>query len=1210
MKAQKNQKNAADKWRFWLDRGGTFTDVIGVSPRGEIVVRKILSESADGGVAGLVVARELLGLAPGAKIPAARVAEIRMGTTIATNALLERKGDKTALAITAGFRDSPLIGYQQRPKLFDLRARRPPPLHARAIEIEERIDAAGKIARPLSPAAEDAARARFAAARKAGCRALAVAFLHSYKNGAHERRIARAARAAGFSTVVQSREAARLMRFVPRADTAILEAYLRRPLRDFVRKMRREIDAAIPLFLMQSSGALVAAEKMRAKDAVLSGPAGGAVATAAAGAARAVGFDMGGTSTDVCCCDGGFARQIENEIGGARLFAPMIAIHTIAAGGGSLARVVDGRLAVGPQSAGARPGPAAYGGGGPATITDCNVVLGKLRARFFPSIFGTRGDSDLDEKAAATALAKIARALPPAARPDLPALADSFVAVAVENMAAAIRKITVARGRDARRFLLNCFGGAAGQHACRVADALDIDRALAPRRAGALSAWGIGIAKRGALGHQTVEVDLARAGAEAKIRRVAESLVRRLRRESGGGRESPAVAVRAHCRYAGSQSALAVDWAAAVEMRAAFDRAHKRRFGFSQPSKAVVAAFVEVEIEAPQPPPPRAVRNRPAAGVARAVLPVFCGGKRRDCPFYDWREIAAGQIIEGPAVVFDPLHTIMIEPEWRARLAPGGDLRLFRARAKTGRAVSHAKPTPAFLEVFNNRFTAVAEQMGATLQNAAESVNIRERLDFSCALFDARGALVANAPHVPVHLGSMSESVRALARKNPPGLADGHVFMLNSPYAGGTHLPDITVIKPARFDSRRGAPEAFVAARGHHADIGGVAPGSMPAASSTIDEEGVLIDLVKIVGGRGFDEAGVLRILRGGAWPARDPEANLADLKAQIAACEAGISELRRTARDFGAAAARAYLRHVRINVARAAARLTARIAAGEGFAETDDGAAIRVKIRKDEKGRAIFDFRESSPRHPRNFNAPAAVVRAAVLYCLRALLNEDMPLNDGLLAPIRILLTPGSMLSPAPPAAVAAGNVETSQLVVDAVFAALGALAGSQGTCNNFTFGIGGRQFYETVAGGMGAGAGFSGADAAQVHMTNSRLTDVEVLERAYRARVERFSIRKGSGGRGRWRGGDGVIRRIVFLAAGEANILSSRRVKPAPGLCGGAPGRCGENWIERADGRRQKLPGCAAIKVAAGDAIEIRTPGGGGFGAPPRAQKRAKQK
>ena len=1201
------------KWFFCLDRGGTFTDIIGLSPDGRLVMDKTPSDSISG---GLQILRRELDLAPGALIPADRVAAIRIGTTIATNMLLERKGERTALLLTRGFGDILLIGNQTRPALFALDIRRPPPLYDTVVEVEERLAADGSVICPLNTEHLHSTLT----ALKQKYDNIAIAFMHASQYPAHEQAAAAMARACGFARVTTSHEVSALMKYIPRAHTAVAEAYLSAGLHQYIRAIQSQCEAAVQILFMQSNGALAATDSLRVVNTILSGPAGGAIgmkkSAARAGYTRAIGFDMGGTSTDICITTstGRDSLRLENMTAGTPLFVPMLDINTVAAGGGSIVHYRDGRLQVGPHSAGANPGPACYRNNGPLTVTDCNMFTGKLQADFFPAIFGAQQNMPPDTDSLRKKFNQLAETtgIPPLR------LAEEFIDIAVEQMAGAINRLATARAVDVSGCILNGFGGAAGQHACLVADACGISTILITRQASVLSAWGISAADIGSVKTRSVDCrpdapELADVFADLRRAALAElpAAAKNAPGDSGatpgdpGVYSVPATETILRCRYAGVDADIPLRWQPddPAAMRTEFETQHRARYGYLAPDKAIVAAVAEVSAVITRVAPPAAT---PAGGATlqaaqRARRRVYFAGKARHTPLYDWERLPAGAVIRGPTIISNALNTIVVEPHWQATLLDSGDLLLKKATtARTAARLRRSKA--AMVEIMNSRFTFVAEKMGELLRQTAISVNIRERLDFSCALFDGSGNLVANAPHIPVHLGSMSECVRALHRRKPPGWAHGDIFLINSPYRGGTHLPDLTVIQPGWLRQQRdGAPDFYVAARGHHTDIGGIAPGSMPAASSRISEEGILFDLLPIVQDGVFAEAALRLHLADSSTPARTPDENIADCRAQIAAVAAGVTEMQRSAEEFGEAALRRGLRAVQKNAELAARVALRRLSSGSNTITLDDGSRIAVSINIDkEKGNALFDFSGTSPRHPTNFNAPTAVVRAAVIYCLRVLLGENIPLNDGLLRPVRLRLPRGSLLNPRAPAAVAAGNVETSQNIVDAVLAAFGVCANAQGSCNNLTIGAGDKQYYETIAGGMGASTAAAGADAVQVHMTNSRASDPELLEWHYPLRLETFARRRDSGGAGRHRGGNGAVRRLRFLVAGEANFLTSRRRQPPCGIAGGGDGQCGENLLERRDGTIERLNGCDRAELQAGDCIVIKTPGGGGFGIP----------
>jgi 5-oxoprolinase (ATP-hydrolysing) len=1177
---------ATPRWSFWIDRGGTFTDVIARSSSGEERTLKLPSKSPAYLDAAVEAMRRLLGAASDAPFPAERVEAIRMGTTVATNALLERTGAKTLLVTTVGFADALVIGDQARPRLFDLDIIKMPPLYAGVIEADERLAANGAVVRPLDKAA---LRRALETAVGDGFESAAIAFLHSDLNPDHERRAEAIARAAGLAFVAVSSEVSPLPRFIPRAETTVADAYLTPGLRDHIREMEHAV-AGADLYFMTSGGGLVRAGAFRGRDAVVSGPAGGVVGVArtamAAGAGAVLGFDMGGTSTDVCRFAGALERRDSATVAGVKLRAPMLDVETVAAGGGSILAFDGLRARVGPASAGADPGPAAYGRDGPATVTDANLVLCRLDPSFFPPVFGIAGDAPLDIAAARARLGDLALAMGLAGAEEA---AEGFLAVAVEQTAAAIRRISTERGFDPRAHALVAFGGAAGQVACQVADALEIDEILCPRRASLLSAWGIGQARMRASRQAGLEHGLDAAGL-ASAGAMAETLARRARADlRDQGARPDAVTRSLRIRYEESDAALVVEFGSLGEVRSAFEAAHEQLFGFVEPGRAMIIASVEVEAREADsgartstfsvPPSPRVPMQ---ASIEKTLI--------------DADALVAP--IDGPRLIVREDTQIWLAGGWRAAPAADGLIRLSRIAAPTDRAVAASGPDPITLELFNRRFAGVAEAMGVALEHTARSVNIKERLDFSCALFDARGDLVANAPHMPVHLGSMGASVRAVAARHPR-LKRGDAFALNNPYAGGTHLPDITVVMPIFAPGAGKTPAFFVAARGHHADVGGIQPGSMPPFSRVIGEEGVLLDALPIMRDGAFLEDDVLTALAAGPWPARAPARNVGDLKAQIAACQAGAATVLAMIDVYGGEPVARYMGLVQANAEACVRRAVGRLTNGTALVPMDGGGEIAVEITVDAaRGEAVLDFRGSSDELGSNFNAPASIVDAAALYVFRTLVDDDIPLNAGCLTPLRVLVWQGSMLSPNPPAAVVAGNVETSQHVVDALYAALGVMANAQGSMNNFTFGDEARQYYETICGGAGATARASGASAVHTHMTNSRLTDPEILERRYAVRLEVFAVRVGSGGSGGRAGGDGALRRIRFLAPMEAALLSTRREHAPQGVAGGGPGQVGRQRLLQADGAVKELPGCFSLKVQPGDAIEIETPGGGGFG------------
>jgi 5-oxoprolinase (ATP-hydrolysing) len=1193
-------------WQFWIDRGGTFTDIVARAPDGSLRTHKLLSEDpgryTDAAAQGI---HELLARHGTADD---RIDAIRMGTTVATNALLERKGAATALVITAGFGDALRIGYQARPALFARRIERPDPLYREVVEAAERVAADGQIVTPLdaSQLASD-----LAALRTRGIESIAIVFMHGHAYPAHERAAAALARAAGFTEVCTSHEVSPLIRLVARGDTTVADAYLTPRLARYIRQFRDALGArhaGASLQFMQSHGGLTTAATFRGATALLSGPAGGLVGMARAaeaqGRRRLIGFDMGGTSTDVTLYDGEYPRRFDSTLAGLHLQVPMMNIHTVASGGGSVLRFAAGRLQVGPDSAGADPGPACYRRGGPLTVTDIHVLLGRIQPSAFPAVFGPGGDATLDVETVRSRFAALATEVAAeTGRPVAPeALAEGFLQVAVEAMAQAIRHVSVRQGHDAADYALFCFGGAGGQHACRVAEALGMHEVLVHPLAGVLSAWGIGLAETRVLLRHSVEQPLGACAAAlpGAIARLAEEAVERLAQQG----EDPAgaqVVRKVELKLAGTEMVLALPFADAQRLREEFAREFRQRFGFTPGERDLVVAALSAEAigAAAQPPLAALSPARPGdVAVARSATVAACFDGLRQVPLLPRSRLAPGLPIEGPAIIAEANATTVVEPGWRAEALATGELRLVRGAARAQVHVLPEPPEPMTLELFNHRFMHVAEQMGAVLQATAVSVNIRERLDFSCAVFDGAGALVANAPHMPVHLGSMGASVRAVIEAHDGEMAPGDAWMLNDPYAGGTHLPDITVVSPVILVAGE-RPAFYLATRAHHADIGGRTPGSMPPDSRDIAEEGVLFSDFQLASGGRLLEQALRAALGHGRWPARNPDQNVADLEAQLAANARGSAELLRLVDAHGHDAVAAYMRHVQDNAEREVRGAIGQLADGEFSYAMDDGSVIAVRVTVDRAaGGATVDFSGTSAQSPTNFNAPRAVCTAAVLYVFRTLVEADIPLNEGCLRPLTIRVPEASMLNPRPPAAVAAGNVETSQCVVDALYGALGLLAAAQGTMNNLTFGNAARQYYETIAGGSGAGPGFDGASGVQTHMTNSRLTDPEVLEARYPVRLVSFSLRHGSGGAGRNRGGDGLSRCIEFLEPMTASILSNhRRVAPF-GLAGGAAGACGRNRLLNADGEERELPGCASVEVARGDRLIIDTPGGGGFG------------
>ena len=1196
------------QWHFWIDRGGTFTDIVARRPDGVLLTHKLLSVAPgryeDAAIQGI---RDLLGLTPDAPMPMDQIASVRMGTTVATNALLERRGEKVLLVTNSGLRDVLTIGTQDRADIFALRPSRAETLHSRVLEVTARMSADGK---ELTGLDAQAAAEDLTAAFQDGFRAVAIVLMHGYRYPDHERAMAQLAQAVGFTQISTSHQTNPMIKFVPRGWTTVVDAYLSPVLRAYIDRVAGGLLAGHggpDLKFMQSSGALAGHDHFAGKDAVLSGPAGGvvgAVRTAlAAGFTKLIGFDMGGTSTDVCHYDGAFERELDNVVAGVKIRAPMMAIHTVAAGGGSILGIDGAALAVGPQSAGADPGPASYRRGGPLCVTDANLFAGKINPDYFPPLFGPNGDQALDLERVQQQFIELAEGL--AAPPDdLAALADGFIALAVENMAQAIKRVSVEYGYDLRDYCLVSFGGAGGQHACLVADALGMTQIFIHPMASVLSAYGMGLADIGLIREASCGLRLDATGlaqADAAMGNLMAQVAVGLEAQ---GFEESAIRIKpvAHLAYRGSDTTLPVVMGPLVSMVEQFELAHRRRFGFISPDQDILIETLVAEGSGAAPAQANAIMVRDEEGefiLGRTKF--YSGGQWHEANIYRRDGMALDQNLSGPALIIEPHSTIVVEPGWSVRRTESGALILTKACSDSIVRSSEQRidsiPDPVRLAIFAKRFMGIAEQMGAVLEKTAHSVNIKERLDFSCAVFDAQGNLIANAPHMPVHLGSMGESVKVIIEANRGALVRGDVYALNAPYRGGTHLPDMTVIAPVFLDGP--APAYYVAARGHHADIGGITPGSMPPGSTHIEQEGVVFDNLCVVRGGHFQDDAVMGALTAGRWPARNPAQNLADLKAQIAACQKGIQDLVQLAADHGQGQVDAYMAHVQDQAEAAVRRAIGRLQDGSFELAMDDGAIIRVAIAVDRAaGRAIIDFTGTSAQRPGNFNAPKPVTLAAVLYVFRCLVDSDIPLNAGCLRPLQVIVPDGSMLSPKYPAAVAAGNVETSQAVTDALFGALGIMASAQGTMNNLTFGDDQHQYYETICGGTGAGADFDGVDAIHSHMTNSRLTDPEILETRFPVRLEHFGIRPESGGAGAHRGGCGVIRRIRFLKPMTGGILSTKRLVAPFGLAGGLPGALGETRVIHADGSVRILAGAEEFVLVQGDAIEVRTPGGGGFG------------
>ncbi|PSB33051.1 hydantoinase B/oxoprolinase family protein [Chlorogloea sp. CCALA 695] len=1174
------------KWQFWIDRGGTFTDIVAQRPDGQLVIHKLLSENpdfyTDAPIQGI---REIMGIPANAPIPSEQIAVVKMGTTVATNALLERKGDRTLLIITKGFGDALRIGYQNRPDIFAQHIVLPEMLYEQVIEVKERYSAQGEELIPLN---SQSLIPQLQAAYDSGIRACAIVLMHGYRYPKNEQNISTLAFDIGFVQISVSHKISPLMKLISRGDTTVVDAYLSPILHRYVEQISSQI-GAVPLQFMQSNGGLVDAQNFQGKDSILSGPAGGIVGAVEtslqAGFNKIISFDMGGTSTDVAHYNGEYERTFETEIAGVRMRSPMMAIHTVAAGGGSILYFDGARYRVGPESAGANPGPAAYSKGGALTVTDCNVMVGKLQPQFFPQVFGINGDLPLNTEEVERKFRELVAEIGDNRTPEQ--VAAGFLAIAVEKMASAIKKISLQRGYDVSEYTLCCFGGAGGQHACLIADALGIKQVFIHPYAGVLSAYGMGLADVRVVKERAVEAKLTQ---ELKL----EEILTELEAETQGKGE---ILRRVHLRYEGTDSPLVVGFGLLEEMRVAFENLHRQRYGFVVDKPLIVEA-VEVELVCKQDVQREGVTPQT---IKKDIVPVdtvktYMAETWRDTPVYQREDLQPGTSIDGAAIVVDVTGTNVIEPGWRVELSDRNYLILSKQDLNKQIVTTVTKVDPVMLEIFNNLFSAIAEQMGITLQNTSSSVNIKERLDFSCAIFDGQGQLVANAPHIPVHLGSMSESVRALVSAQGEAIKPGDVYASNNPYNGGTHLPDITVITPV-FEE--GKILFYVASRGHHADIGGITPGSMPPNSKTVNEEGVLIDNFLLVRDSIFREKELLEILANYNYPARNPGKNIADLNSQIAANKRGVQELNQTVEQYGIATVQAYMGYVQDNAEESVRRVIEVLNDGRFSYELDNGSVIKVTVTINKTSRnAQIDFTGTSPQLDSNFNAPSAVCKAAVLYVFRTLVNDIIPLNAGCLKPLDIIIPDGCMLNPIYPAAVVAGNVETSQAITDALYGALGVMAASQGTMNNFTFGNANYQYYETICGGSGAGANFDGTDAVQTHMTNSRLTDPEVLEWRFPVVLESFKIRLDSGGKGHHQGGNGVIRRLRFREEMTAGILSNRRVIPPFGLQGGQAGKLGKNYVERKDGKVEELGSTATVEMGKDDAFVIETPGGGGYG------------
>ena len=1188
-----------NKWRFWIDRGGTFTDVVGISPEHEIKTAKLLSNNPnqydDAAVQGI---RDLLNLTSTESIPDDLVRSVKMGTTVATNALLERKGVRTALLITQGLGDILRIGYQNRPRLFDLNVKLPEVLYSSVVEVEERISAEGEILVPLN---KEQSWQDLKQLHAEGFDAVAIVLMHAYRFPDHERELLEIAQKIGFRQISVSYQTSALIKLIGRGDTTVADAYLNPILQNYVKRVTKHLGNT-RLFFMQSNSGLTSAQTFQGKDAILSGPAGGIVGmvktAAMADLQKIIGFDMGGTSTDVSHYDGEYERVFETVVSGVRLRAPMMNIHTVAAGGGSILKFDGMRFTVGPESAGSTPGPACYRNNGPLTVTDCNVMLGNIRPEFFPKVFGTSHDQPIDIDVVKTKFIELA-AITGKTSEDV---AEGFLKIAVENMVNAIRKISVQRGYDVTEYALCCFGGAAAQHACRVADSLEMEKIFIHPLSGVLSAYGIGLADIIEMKGQSIEKKLDRDNTESlqQIFAKLENECLENLNSQGVDTERTQKSLKVHLRYAGTNTELPVDFSDFDSMVENFGKSHLKRFGFEMKDRELLVGTVSIEMSGGgesivEPQLPKVGSHRTPESMF--IKSVYLDGEYRDTAFYQREQLLPGHKIPSPAVIIETNATVLIELGWQGEISDKDHLLLTKTDSMKQAGRMNSKiPDPIRLEIFNNLFMSIAEQMGEVLANTAYSVNIKERLDFSCAVFDDSASLIANAPHMPVHLGSMGESVRAVIKKWHGNINPGDTFILNDPYGGGTHLPDITLVSPVFVD---GNISFYVASRGHHADVGGITPGSMASDSCHLDEEGVLIPNLKIVDRTQFRIKEITDCLTGAKYPVRSLNQNIEDLKAQLASNEKGVTELLKAVDNFGKEVVFDYVRHVQDNAEESVRRIVAKLKSNQFKLKMDNGCHIQVSIEVNSSDRsAVVDFTGTSPQHSGNFNAPSAVCRAAVLYVFRTLVGEDIPMNEGCLRPIEIRVPSNCLLNPVYPAAVVAGNVETSQAIVDTLYGALGTVAEAQGTMNNLTFGNDRHQYYETICGGTGAGEGFDGTDAVHSHMTNSLMTDPEILELRYPVTLRRFQIRKDSGGEGKYKGGDGVIREIEFQEDMTVSILSGHRINPPYGLNGGGSGQVGANTVIRYDGTEEELQPSDKTHVKSGDRIRIQTPGGGGFG------------
>ena len=1207
--------NEKKGWSFAIDRGGTFTDIIGFDPEGELHSLKILSKSnkySDPSIEGI---RRIMDLSPDEIIPESDVTRIRMGTTVATNAILEKKGAPTCLAITEGFGDLLAIGNQARPDLFTLAIKKPLQIYDAVIEVKERINYQGKIIIPFN---ETSTKNQLELIRDKNISSLAIVLMHAWKNKEHELRIAEIARSIGFNHVAISHEIMPIIKILGRGQTTLIDAYLSPILLDYISALKKET-GGIPLEFMQSSGGLTNAESFRGKDAVMSGPSGGVIATAKIstlnGMTEAIGFDMGGTSTDVSRFAGDYEKVEEATLGGISFQTPSLKINTVAAGGGSILWFDGEKMRVGPESAGANPGPICYGLEGQLALTDANLFLRRILPKYFPKTFGPHNDQFLNEQKTHDRFHEITEEINTSLGTSMSEeeVALGFIRIANETMAAAIKEISVNKGFDIRTHVLVSFGGAAAQHACGIAKILNIKKILIHPMTGLFSAYGIAISDQTSYAIHTVLnpfIEKNIGDFESQLKRMGTKLENKLKKR-GFNKSKIQTKKFLDLRYSNTDKYLTIPFTSFKLMENDFRKLHRKFFGFfGEGNIEVVNLRMEVIGRDDHYKEKEKASNFQKPVIPTSAINVRFEEKSIDCPIYNLSDLIPGSLISGPGIIIDEFSTIIIEPEFQAEINSYGHVIITQTSNK--QLYVGTKKDPVMLEVFNNLFMNIAEQMGHTLTRTAHSVNIKERLDFSCAIFDPMANLVANAPHMPVHLGAMGESVKTIIDENNQRMKPGDVFLMNNPHRGGSHLPDLTVISPVFSNGQ--APIFFVASRGHHSDIGGITPGSMPPFGTSIQDEGVIINNFKLVSEGKFRSFELIELLSSGDFPARNIPERIADAKAQVAAVQKGIVETEKLIKKYGLKTVHAYMNYIRSNASKAVRRALFKYLDGKEKIELsfedflDSGESILVKIiiesgdKPPDSCRAIVDFTGTSSQLEGNLNAPLAVTKAAVLYVFRLMIDEDIPLNSGCLDPIQIIVPKGCLLRPDHLAAVVGGNVETSQRITDVLLGALGLSGASQGTMNNFLFGKidgSGKQYYETIAGGSGASDGNHGESAVQVHMTNTRATDPEILEFRYpEIRLERFSIRKGSGGSGKFKGGNGTIREIRFLKKRKVSILSERRKYQPYGMAGGGFGKAGKNSLIKASGKKVLLKGKVEKIVKSGDRIIIETPGGGGYG------------